>query len=470
MDAATACALMLKARKVFASEQTFLSFPVVPLPFTPRQLDFFSQGDAAALRDSIHHRKDFSVLVDFVPTGEAWQPGGPARLSEVLRSVLDSAVLPASRPAAEEAQYRAARAVLRTGHRDSDKLLAYRRCRDAWLVAQQRFDGARLTAASAEGEARLEWQHGLPKLRAELADLQRAWLAEGFKEEVEAAQAQLATLAATSPALAWSDWRARCNADIDSITDPFDGSTVLPSGFSPSNAVAEGAWRDFTLTPAEVTALLGEAPPAWRDTLLGGASPSGKETLAFEFSSAAVLRPWFDPALFKARFWRFVEPQRLLSDGGSPATGECPAYVAGLVFARKVSASGAADSGSAGGLGFGRATGLPRSRVMHRPASPADDPDLQPGEIPPHLRDRRRAAAFAASHPMPTEAAPVEAASRADAGTSLAVFEQMRTDRDTDRIAAAPARPASGDDTIYVLAFICKPLALSPNPDPGLPW
>jgi hypothetical protein len=463
MQAATACALMLKARKVFANEQTFLSFPVAPLPFAPRQLDFFRQEDAAAVRDSLRHRKDFSVLVDAVPTGEAWQPAGPARLSEVYRSILDAAVVAKARSPGDEARYQAARAVLRTGPRESDKLLAYRRCRDAWLVAQQRFDAARLTAESADGLDKLDWQHLAPRLRAELAELQRAWLLDGFKEEVEAAQALLATLAATSPALAWSDWLARCNSDIDAITDPADGSSVLPSGFSPSNAVAEGAWRDFALTPAEVTALLEEAPAAWRDTLLAGAPPRGTEALTFEFSSAAVLRPWFDPALFKARFWRFAEPGRRLSDGAVPPAGECPAYVAGLVFARRISADG---SGTPAGLGFGHATGLPRGRVVPRPVSPADDPELLPGEVPPHLRDRRRAAAFAATH-----RAAHPAAASAGHAPSLAVFEQMRSERAADRLAAtATSALATADEPVYVLAFICKPLALCPHPDPELAW
>ena len=74
MDATTLCALMLKAKKVFAKEQTFLSFPITPLPFAPRQLDFFDQSNAAALLESIHHRKEFSTVVDLIATGEAWQP------------------------------------------------------------------------------------------------------------------------------------------------------------------------------------------------------------------------------------------------------------------------------------------------------------------------------------------------------------------------------------------------------------
>ena len=59
-------------------------------------------------------------------------------------------------------------------------------------------------------------------------------------------------------------------------------------------------------------------------------------SLTFEFSSAAILRPWFVSEALRARFWRFADPGKILSDGGTPPKGTCPAYVTAIIFARKV--------------------------------------------------------------------------------------------------------------------------------------
>lgn len=509
MDARTVCALMLKAKKVFDGEHSFLSFPISPLPFAPKQLDFFDQSSPPALLESTHRRRDFSMLVDLVPSGEAWQPSGDARLSDIYDTTLDTLELASSdRTPDEEARFQAARSVLRNGDHESDKLIAYRQRRDAFIVASERFTAARLTAMNAGPTELAQWQNTTePALRRELAELEQAWILDGFKEEVEAAQQQVATLGARSPAQTWAEWRSHFNRDIDGLTDPLDNVSVMPSGFSPANAVAQGAWHDFSLTPAEIAALLREAPPAWLETMLGSPTPTpppqGTQSLAFQFSSAGIVRPWFDAALFKARFWRFAQADRQLCDGKSPASGECPAYVAAVVFARNVVVTDTAQPapGTFDGFRFTQATKLARSNIIKRRAlTPLNDPELQPGEIPPHLlkpkvgvhaigrvrpmaasgagmlRTSPAAVAVAVAPPL---AVPVAAA---DPARTLLRFEHLKVDRIPDIQpetpidaepagggGGAPAAPVSGD-TIFVLAFICKSLQRCPDPDLALKW
>ena len=506
MEAQTLCALMLKAKKVFAREQTFLSFPISPLPYTPRQLDFFDESSAAALLESIHHRQEFSTVVDLIPPGEAWQPAGDGRLSQAYESVLASAELAvSSRTADEESRYAAARDELRNGDQDSDKLVAYRKCRDAYLLAEQRYTAARLTAASATAQEQRQWEETTsPALRRELAELMEAWMFEGFKEDIENAQAQVATLGARSPAMTWSDWRAHFNPDVDSLTDAMDGTSVMPAGFSPGNAVAEGAWRSFTLSPAEVSALLHEAPPAWLAATLGAAPAEATQSISFEFSSAAIVRPWFDPALFKARFWRFGPGDRMLSDGKSPPTGECPAYVAAVVFARRISVTGAASSAPAParfeGFRFLHTEALEHASIIERVSTPPPAPAPPHHQISPHLMMRREAlttpSAFTAAAP-PTSAGlarrriaadeaitgrgllaaievqppPARAVSPVTANArALNQFARLKVDRAVQEENAPAPEHVADPDTIYVLAFICKPLPQCPDPDPALQW
>ncbi len=511
MDATTLCALMLKAKKVFSKEQTFLSFPISPLPFTPRQLDFFDQSNAAALLESNHHRKEFSTIVDLIPTGEAWQPSGDVRLSDSYDSVLNSAMLAvSSRTPDEDAVFQTARAVLRTDDHDSEKYIAYRQMRDAYLFAEQRYTAADLTATSAEPDEKLDWLHATgPRLRRELAELLQAWMFDGFKDEIETAQMQVATLGARSPSLTWAEWRANFNPDLDSLHDASDGVRVMPCGFSPANAVADDAWRGFTLSASEVSALIREAPPAWLTTMLGSATPpSGNQAMGFEFSSAAIVRPWFDPSLFKARFWKFSESERLLSDGRTPPTGECPAYVAAVVFARNVSVTSVnaapATSGPFDGFRFSQAALLSSAILQKRHNAAIEASTFEQGERPVHslakARFSGRPSAFAVHagiseaavelmpmrfHTQPTATATLTTAASDISRTAMSVrtmqrFNALKVDRLTDRqmlitpeivsTNPPPASPAPAADTIYVLAFICKPLPQCPNADLSLQW
>ena len=91
MDSAVQLALMSKAKKVFGADDTFLSFPVSPLPHTKRQLDFFAQQDATALRQSLQNLQAFSTLVNLIPSDEAWLPTETRFLWDVYEQMLKEA-------------------------------------------------------------------------------------------------------------------------------------------------------------------------------------------------------------------------------------------------------------------------------------------------------------------------------------------------------------------------------------------
>jgi hypothetical protein len=342
MDSAVQLALMSKAKKVFGADDTFLSFPVSPLPHTKRQLEFFAQQDADALRQSLQNLQAFSMLVNLIPSDEAWLPTETRFLWDVYEQVLKEAQFASStRTAEEEAAYQQAMAYLRVagdGGEESGPVKAYRQHKDAYLLAQQKYLAAKSTAECATDPAEQQrWRDvDEPAQRAELDALQAQWIIAGHKNEVEAAQSKVVSLGARSPLQTWSEWSSRFNREIDTLTGAADNFTFFPSLFSPSNAVDEGAWKTFKLSEPEIKVLLDEAPAELRERYAAESAASPVASVTFEFSSAAILRPWFASEAFRARFWRFADPSSVLSDGGTPAKGRCPAYVTAIVFARKV--------------------------------------------------------------------------------------------------------------------------------------
>lgn len=513
MDSAVQLALMSKAKKVFGADDTFLSFPVSPLPHTKRQLDFFAQQDADALRQSQQNLQAFSTLVNLIPSDEAWLPTETRFLWDVYEQVLKEANFASSaRTPEEEAAYQQALAYLRVAgeggaSEDSAPVKAYRQHKDAFLLAQQKYLAAKSTAECATDPAEGQrWRDvDEPAQRAELDALQAKWIIAGHKNEVEAAQSKVVSLGARSPIQTWTEWNSRFNRDIDSLTGASDKSTVFPSLFSPSNALEEGAWKPFKLSEQEVKVLLNEVPAELRARFAADSAASSVKSLTFEFSSAAILRPWFASEALRARYWRFADVNRIISDGGTPPKGTCPAYVTAIVFARRVTVEEKQpDPGQSGTKPFdgfrfdvavrdqARVTGImqeekalrtAQSLVLRTVNATSPTMNLMHAEALSPRTANMRVANFA----MMRSSAVNSAVARSVTAQEISV----RPLRDLSGVAVTrlPQEPVHGtatavpspsppqspqsttpDDAIYILAFICKALPKSPDPDLTLQW
>ena len=334
MDTTTQLALMTKAKKVFGNDNTFLSFPVTPLTFAKETLDFVSDMDYDDL-------KAFSLLVNSIPDGEAWLPTSDRALWDIYDDVLngvETEVAWSARTDREEEQYQTASRLLQTAAgEDTEAYKRYKQYRDQLFVLQERYAAAKSTGeTTADPALKNHWLTvEKPQLRQAVQELETAWITDGYKHEIEQAQGVKARLGAKSPSLTWQEWRSHFNQDIDQVTGT-DNVQFFPSSFSPMNAIDEGAWQTFTLTADEIPKMLAEAPPKLKQRLAADLQDPDITSITFEFSSAAVLRPWLEGDVFAAKFWRFLDQQKKLSDGQSPPAGVCPAYTTAVVFARNI--------------------------------------------------------------------------------------------------------------------------------------
>jgi hypothetical protein len=244
--------------------------------------------------------------------------------------------------------------------------------------------------------------------------------------------------------------------------------------------------------------LLNEAPAELRLRFGADSATSSVASLTFEFSSAAILRPWFVSEALRARFWRFADPGKIISDGGRPPKGACPAYVTAIVFARKVA--------------------VEEKRAEPTPsAKPFDGFRFTVAVKDPERLARISPEVLAATQPRPVSVTAstmnVKAAETVSPGTATVRMANPQVMRAADmNVAAArpvatqtvttrPIRlstmavtrlpqqsvpvtapttpspsptsspqPATSDDAVYILAFICKTLPKSPDPDLTLQW
>ena len=518
MDTLTQLALMTKAKLVFETPDTFLSFPALtPLSYTPDQLDF---SKLAGQETPVF--PEFCQLANAMPQGVLYPPALGSFLWEPYGYVLQNAVLAQSAlTAQEEADLQQADAFLYTQAPDgtrtaSPALVAYNQYQQAWLQAVQTYASAKSTAqASTDPSVQAQWQNvDEPQLRGQVQAAEDAWNAQGFRAQVEKAQAVEQACAAKSPALQWETWRSGFNPDLDVQTWPGTGVSYALTAYSPFDVLAQPAWPLFTLTSSEIEQIASEAPPELKNIFDSSGDPVSPGTLSFEFCSVTLNRPWFHPEVFSARFWRLPDPSVQLSDGMTPPQGQCPAYISGLVFARNIVVTSATGPGPASPTPLPafpvfilRPTILPgplprpiieRPIIEPRVLQPLPPPGVlrEPTEVAAEIADARAGQPAAAVRPDVTA---LPAATALTAGTiqRAGIAPQSRPAESATLTQSLVAQlnlggfptavpvlppgegpggpPPAGDPpepagTVSILAFICKPLPKCPDPDLALNW
>ena len=348
IDAKVVLGLAGKMGQVFVDEGTYQAFPLAPIGLKADSLralvsDPFGTGANA--------HAQFSLLVNEIPSGPLWQPED-SRLWDVYGEILtDAELLETSRTPKQQKAYDKAFDLLYADKgglpAPSARVVAYERHRDAYLAAAMEYNnrkGEALTS-SADPAVTTAWGAEEPKLLAEVQDAAAAWAGPGRRAEVEEARRVLRDLGSDSPQVAWAGYRKLFDPDLPEIffRTSVDGLSYVPSGYVPTD-VADVAWPRITVTADELGALADLAPEELRSRL-GTSGDAGIEMVSFEYSFITVARPWFTPQLFASKGWRFRDPGRVLSDGGSPPKGSCTAYVTGLVLARNITVQHKADEG-----------------------------------------------------------------------------------------------------------------------------
>jgi len=177
MDAAAYLALLSKAKRVFESENTFLSFPVLSqLTYDVEDLQF--SGDAPAAQRLVN-LSEFSRVTNRIQRGVVAAIDGDEYLWDVYDDVLSNAEL--AEPALNEAQqkeYAAALELLYTETADglrheSPVLQGYKTFRDAHIKALEEYKNRQLTAdISADPAVKAQWVVDEAAIRQTIDDIE----------------------------------------------------------------------------------------------------------------------------------------------------------------------------------------------------------------------------------------------------------------------------------------------------------
>ena len=296
MDALAQLALMTKAKLVFETDNTYLSFPaLMPLSYPPDKLKF-----GASLPD-YNTWNEFCRLTNVIPGGTLYQPEQDVYLWDLYESLFaGKAQLANSTLTPQEAQdYAAVTALLYTIKNgmpvDTPTMTAYKKYRDLHIIATEKYKEAELTAlTSTDAEVKHQWETVKKAvLRQEVDQAMSDWVSKGSKLQIEQAMQKQSAYAAKASVSVWTEWSHAFNRDTDMIQ-----GTAAMTGFSPFDVFDRTDWPTFKLTSAEINQLISQAPGELRN-VLGGSGASNIESISFEFRSVSLSRAWFRPSVSK---------------------------------------------------------------------------------------------------------------------------------------------------------------------------
>lgn len=280
----------------------------------------------------------------------------------------------------------------------------------------------------------------LREAREQLEQINHDWLVHGNKNAVEQALSVLEQYAGSHPDMC----REYLKESFDKKTDlrkngekgDYAVTYLFPSGFE------NECWNDISLSGVELEELYNEAPNKIKECFGPRTDFDKIISASIEYRSVRVERPWFQDEIMKSRMWRFPKSMGLgqISYANNKSLGRFPASISAVIFIRNLVISY-----------------KPEKKEEHINSITIDDRKIRDYKLS-HLRQERYANRNAQLF-------------RLSGGNVIPMTP------DVERKICQPIEDkkniSSGiveDNSINVLAFVCKKWGDCPNPDPCANW
>jgi hypothetical protein len=315
-----------------AADELYLAFPISPLPYRADDLRFGLSATPSPQQARAFG--EFSELVNRIPRVSAiWASQGAEHLWDVYGAVLQAVLAKDTLSHEQRSRFEEHLELLydtdaQGVQQPSPMLRDYLTYQEKWLAAVSAL------AAAADGQ-----KEALEAAR----DLAMAnWEALGHRDAVGAALEAVDAVRDQAPETIWASYRRRFDPSEDtSYMTTVDGMRFAPSPFSPSGAIDAGMpWPRLSLDRAQLSDLAGSDSVPEQMRLLLQAQANADDTVQgveFDFLPVDVIRSWAELSALTSRVWKFPDGERALFDPGlGPEEARCPAYVTGVVLARRV--------------------------------------------------------------------------------------------------------------------------------------
>ncbi len=302
-------------------------------------------------QEEINFRGDFARYMNFViEDTPVWVPDSGHMLWDELMTILNNSIFAESSLSEEENKLLDEAIDFLINIEVSDGMeipvdaLAVRR----YYEYRQAFESARQTylneestincASGPEGDnLRQQWEAYRKK---ELFDItekaKQKWMSLGQKEIVENYQSIKSNLETKKYVAKYKQAYLK-EIELSQILDLNSmGIGFYTTFYSPIDAFdTDFSWNTITLNSEEINELVKNAPVELKEIFWSNNEKSDIIEVWLEYKEVAVLRPWFKPEFFTSKCWKLAN-NSLVSDGETPRKGIIPAYITNMIVARRV--------------------------------------------------------------------------------------------------------------------------------------
>jgi hypothetical protein len=221
-------------------------------------------------------------------------------------------------------------------------VLKYYEYKTIYEEAERTYLGEKITVESTSGqegqELKRQWDSYREKqLRGIKDKAEQDWRHLGFKKQVEYYQSVEKML---EPKKYLNLYKKNYMDEIN-LSEIFDlnglGIGIHSTFFSPFDAFDPNLpWAKLTLTKEEINTLVKKAPPELKSIFDARQGSDDIESISLEYNNVVIIRSWFKLGFFESKFWNLPD-NTVVSDGNVPRTGKIPAYITSMIVARNVS-------------------------------------------------------------------------------------------------------------------------------------
>lgn len=104
-------------------------------------------------------------------------------------------------------------------------------------------------------------------------------------------------------------------------------------------------WTKLTLTKEEIANLVQNASVELKSLFNTAQGSDDIESCSLEYNNVVVIRPWYKPEFFASRYWKLPE-DTVVSDGNVPRKGKIPAYITSMIVVRNIKMTRKKKAGS----------------------------------------------------------------------------------------------------------------------------
>ncbi|MCZ2258593.1 peptidoglycan-binding domain-containing protein [Sporosarcina sp. G11-34] len=522
MEEKVSLALAIKLKKIYEEENQFLTFPL-GLAYPYRSLEFMKEGSNLSALERLNYRADFSRMVNQIPADGAsvFSPSGMFLWNEMKNVLINAEFATSILSQEEEKQLAEAKDFLTvegvdiTGKKSIipseatqiyiDYKIAYEEANDMYMSEKITVENTTGVEAEKLQEVWKEWRE------KELRDLRDQamfnWVNFGYKNKVEASQKIRNILEVKKYSVLYRDEYLN-DINIAELADTdAQGIPFCVTDFNPRDAFdKDQPWIYVPLLRKEIDSLIQQAPDSLKGVFTADQENDDIQSLSLEYKYIGIKRSWFRPEFFQSRYWKMSD-ESIVSDGESPAQGRIPAYITGMLAVRNITVTKKKKTGeqknsvlpilniatlqnnavikaipeyrlaiNPGTMTFMQSVKPPVVDVDNRLKNNADLLQTRTGEL------EQKPAIRSIEMPNPKLQAVFKPPETAKLISNLHIYkaEELIFTQNIksmgigsliepiDRIVATPETVTEtyDFDGVAILAFVCRRVPLSPNPDP----